>query len=33
VIWLAGARVAGTLIAQVIFLPAAMLIAFLARYL
>ena len=33
VVWLAGARVAGTLIAQVIFLPAAMLIAFLATYL
>ena len=33
VVWLAAARVAGTLIAQVIFLPAAMLIAFLARYL
>lgn len=30
VVWLAGARVAGTLLAQALFLPAAMLIAYIA---
>jgi len=33
VVWLAGTRIAGTLLAQLIFVPAAVMIAAIARHL
>jgi hypothetical protein len=33
VVWLAGTRIAGTMLAQLIFVPAAVVIAVIARYL